>query len=143
MHLIEIETYDSEVFEILKKVTDDNENMDIIQGKNFSGNISNIEIYAPLIISVISTITPILMTLINKHRISSIKIDGDKLDISNASEKITKLVVEGFFEKHKNNEEENKQKNENVNSTDDNNATEMPTENEEVNETSNTNFEQN
>ena len=49
MNIIEIDAFDSEVFHTLQKVIGDNENIDIIQGKNFSGNISNIEIYAPLV----------------------------------------------------------------------------------------------
>lgn len=74
MNIIEIDAFDSEVFHTLQKVIGDNENIDIIQGKNFSGNISNIEIYAPLVVSVISAITPIVLSLISKHRISSIKL---------------------------------------------------------------------
>ncbi len=147
MNLIEIDALDSEVFNLLKKEIGDNENIDIIQGKNFSGNISNIEVYASLAVSVISTITPIVLYLINKHRISSIKIDGDKLEITNASETITKKVIEGFFEKHKNNEGETIQDNINNGSSGNVNTSETTNKNDKVNETSNTddntNMEQN
>lgn len=147
MNIIEIDAFDSEVFHTLQKAIGDNENIDIIQGKNFSGNISNIEIYAPLVVSVISAITPIVLSLISKHRISSIKIDGDKLDITNVSEAIAKKVVEGFFEKHKISEEETIQGNMNNTSLNCINTVATTTENENTNEKSdtdnNTDMEQN
>jgi len=105
MHQIQIETFDSTVIKELQVLVEKDENIDMIQGRNFSGDLTSIEIYVPLIVSVIASITPIITAWIQKKQVSSIKIDGEKLELNNVSPKITEEVLRKYFENHQTEEE--------------------------------------
>lgn len=96
MHLIQIETFDPSVTEELKRLSDCNENIDIIHGHNFSGDLTNIELYVELTIGVIAVITPVITALIKNHKITSIKIDNDKIELTNVSSKNTEEFIKNF-----------------------------------------------
>ena len=85
MHQIQIETLDFSVLSELESLLGSNEYIDIIQGRNFSGDLTNIELYFRLATDVIAVLTPIITLLIQKKRISSIKIDGKKIELENVS----------------------------------------------------------
>ncbi len=105
MHLIQIETFDPSVTEELKRLSDCNENIDIIHGHNFSGDLTNIELYVELTIGVIAVITPVITALIKNHKITSIKIDNDKIELTNVSSKNTEEFIKKFFENKQTTEE--------------------------------------
>lgn len=105
MHQIQIETSDSDVIKELNELSNKNDSIDIIQGRNFSGDLTTIEVYVPLIVSVIGAITPIITVWIQKMKLSSIKIDGKKIELNNVSQKITEEVLKKYFESIRTEEE--------------------------------------
>lgn len=98
MHQIQIETLDFSVLSELESYFDNNENIDIIQGRNFSGDLTNIELYFRLATDVIVVLTPIITLLIQKKRISSIKIDGNKIELENVSHELAEEALRKHFE---------------------------------------------
>ena len=98
MHQIQIETLDFSVLSELESCLGDNKSIDIIQGRNFSGDITNIELYFRLATDVIAVLTPIITLLIQKKRISSIKIDGNKIELENVSHELAEEALKKHFE---------------------------------------------
>ena len=77
----------------LFELANSNENIDIIQEKNFSGDITTIELYVSMGINVIAVVVPIIKTLIKHHKISSVTIDGDKIEAKNISEELAEKMI--------------------------------------------------
>lgn len=67
MHKIEIEMDEVEYASELIRLAETNEDMDIITEKNFSGDLTTIELYISLTINVVTVLVPIIKSLI-KHR---------------------------------------------------------------------------
>lgn len=117
MHQIQIETSDLTVIKELQQLSEKNENIYVIQGRNFSGDLTNIEVYLPLIVSVIAAITPLISAWIQKMKLSSIKIDGKKIELNNVSQKTVEEVLSKYFENLQTEEERNS---DNTDGTEDN-----------------------
>lgn len=98
MHMIQIETVDFNIIEEFRKLSERDENIDVIHGRNFNGDLTNIELYVELTIGVIAAITPIIVALIKNHKITSIKVDGDKMELTNVSSKTTEEFIKEYFE---------------------------------------------
>lgn len=102
MHQIVIESTDTDAINQLADELNQIEQVDVIIGKNFSGEITNLEIYLPLITNVILAITPILTAFIEAYfsnrKSSSITIDGEKIEVSNVSPKLVEKVLKQHFE---------------------------------------------
>lgn len=77
----------------LFELANSNENIEIIQEKNFSGDITTIELYVSMGINVIAIVVPIIKTLIKNHKISSVTIDGDKIEAKNISEELAEKII--------------------------------------------------
>ena len=107
MHQIQIETFNSEVIEALKNLAKEHPNIDIIQSKNFSGDLTCIEVYLPLITATIIAITPIIIEYIKNKKISSVKIDGKKIEFENISEKTAKEFMQEYLNSIRTAEENN------------------------------------
>lgn len=105
MHQIIIETTNRKAAEEAARVLNEIDNVDVIEGRNFSGEISTIEIYLPLITSVIVAVVPIITSLINKHKMSSIKIDGNKLELTNISSELAENVLRQYLRDHQDKDE--------------------------------------
>lgn len=105
MHQIIIETTNRKAAEEAARVLNEIDNVDVIEGRNFSGEISTIEIYLPLITSVIVAVVPIITSLINKHKMSSIKIDGNKLELTNISSELAENVLRQYLKDHQDKDE--------------------------------------
>ncbi len=105
MHQIQIETLDFSVLSELESYLANNDNIDIIQGRNFSGDITNIELYFRLATDVIAVLTPIITLLIQKKRISTIKIDGNKIELENVSHELAEEALRKHFEMLQSDEE--------------------------------------
>lgn len=74
MHQIQIETLDFSVLSELESCLGDNKSIDIIQGRNFSGDITNIELYFRLATDVIAVLTPVITLLIQKNVFHLLKL---------------------------------------------------------------------
>lgn len=98
MHQIQIETLDFSVLSELESYLVETKSIDIIQGRNFSGDITNIELYFRLTTDVIAVLMPIITLLIQKKRISSIKIDGNKIELENVSHELAEEALRKHFE---------------------------------------------
>ena len=98
MHKIEIEMDEVEYASELIRLAETNEDMDIITEKNFSGDLTTIELYISLTINVVTVLVPIIKSLIKHKKISSLKIDAQKIEVNNVSleliEKILKKKME-------------------------------------------------
>ena len=97
MHQIQIETIDTSLYQELQNILQDS-NIDIIQGRNFSGDLTNIEIYIPHIVTAINIVVPVVIKLIKKNRVSSVKIDGKKIELKNVSNKVAEEALNKYFE---------------------------------------------
>ena len=98
MHKIEIEMDEVEYASELIRLAETNEDMDIITEKNFSGDLTTIELYISLTINVVTVLVPIIKSLIKHKKISSLKIDGQKIEVNNVSQElIEKILKEAIF----------------------------------------------
>ena len=77
----------------LLELVDSSEDIEIIQEKNFSGDITTVELYISLAVNVVTLVVPILKALIKQKKVSSIKIDGDKIELSNVSDELIEKVL--------------------------------------------------
>lgn len=77
----------------LLELADSSEDVEIIQEKNFSGDITTVELYISLAVNVVTLVVPILKALIKQKKVSSIKIDGDKIELSNVSDELIEKVL--------------------------------------------------
>ena len=69
MHKIEIEVYEIECADGLFKLAENNDDIDIIKEKNFNGDITTIEVYVGLAVSIIVAVTPILKGMIARKSV--------------------------------------------------------------------------
>ena len=93
MHKIELEIDELEyAFELLK-LAEENEDIDLITEKNFTGDLTMIELYISLSLNVITLIVPIIKALIKQKRVSSLKIDGEKIEVTNVSQDLVETIL--------------------------------------------------
>ena len=119
MHKIEIEVYEIECADGLFKLAENNDDIDIIKEKNFNGDITTIEVYVGLAVSIIVAVMPILKGMIKQGKVSSLKIDGEKIEVSGVSERLIEKILKEKGVLHEN-------------SATDTKVEEMPTKNENV-----------
>ena len=98
MHKIEIEMDEVEYASELIRLAETNEDMDIITEKNFSGDLTTIELYISLTINVVTVLVPIIKSLIKHKKISSLKIDGQKIEVNNVSQKLIEKILKQKME---------------------------------------------
>ena len=65
-----------------------------IEEKSFTGDVTTIELYVSVVINVLTIVGAAVNALIAKKKVSSVKIDGDKIELNNVSEDLIKHVVE-------------------------------------------------
>lgn len=98
MHKIEIEMDEVEYASELIRLAETNEDMDIITEKNFSGDLTTIELYISLTINVVTVLVPIIKSLIKHKKISSLKIDGQKIEVNNVSQELIEKILKQKME---------------------------------------------
>lgn len=98
MHKIEIEMDEVEYASELIRLAETNEDMDIITEKNFSGDLTTIELYISLTINVVTVLVPIIKSLIKHKKISSLKIDGQKFEVNNVSQELIEKILKQKME---------------------------------------------
>lgn len=91
---IEIETEDGHLIQELKALQETTDEIDIIESKNFNGDITTIELYVSLSINIIAVIVPVIKMYIENKKVSKMTIDGDRIELSNVSEKLIKETLE-------------------------------------------------
>jgi len=95
---IKMEFNDIEDAGDILKLAEDNEEIDVIREKNFNGDITIIELYISAAINVITLTSTIINTLIKEKKISSLSIDGDKIDVKNVPTELLKSIIEKKLE---------------------------------------------
>lgn len=93
MNLLEFDVWESNDAKELFDLADSNDDIDIVSEKNFSGDVTAIELYISSGINLLAVVIPIITTLIKKKKISKLKIDGDKVEIDNVSEELVEKVL--------------------------------------------------
>lgn len=89
----------------LINLADSSEDIEIIKEKNFSGDITTVELYVTLGINIITVIVPIIKSLIDKHKVSCLKIDGETIELNNVSEQLVeKILIEKLNNTKKDND---------------------------------------
>ncbi len=65
-----------------------------IEEKSFTGDVTTIELYVSVAINILTIVGAAVNALIAKKKVSSVKIDGDKIELNNVSEDLIKRIVE-------------------------------------------------
>lgn len=98
MHKIEIETDEVEHVAELIKLAETNDEMDIITEKSFSGDLTTIELYISLTVNLVTVLVPIIKSLIKHKKISSLKIDDQKIEVNNVSQELIEKILKQKME---------------------------------------------
>ena len=93
MNVIKIDLENLSDANELLNLADSNENIDVIQEKNFNGDITTLELYISMTLNVIALIVPVLIKLIKYKKIESLVIDGDKIEVKNISEDLAEKIM--------------------------------------------------
>jgi len=93
MNVIKIDLENLSDANELLNLADSNENIDVIQEKNFNGDITTLELYISMTLNVIALIVPVLIKLIKYKKIESLVIDGDKIEVKNISEDLAEKII--------------------------------------------------
>lgn len=93
MNVIKIDFWEPNDASELIGIAKENEGIDTIQEKNFSGDITTLELYISLGVNVLTIIVSVINTLIQKKKISSIKINGEAIEINNVSQDMVEKVL--------------------------------------------------
>ena len=93
MYKVELEVDSLEDVHELLDLEDNNENIDIITQKNFNGDVTTIELYISLAVNVIAVVVPVINALISQRRVSSLKIDGDKIEVENVTQDLIEKIL--------------------------------------------------
>lgn len=104
MYQIQMAFLEPECASILYKLAEEQENIDIIEEKSFNGNLTNIELYISLTVNVIAVIVPVIKTLIKQNKVSSLKMDGKKIELVNVSQDLIEQILKEKIEEEKVNE---------------------------------------
>ena len=94
LHQIQIEFHNPEDARELLSLAERYEDITAIEEKSFTGDVTTIELYVSVAINVLTIVGAAVNALIAKKKVSSVKIDGDKIELNNVSEDLIKHVVE-------------------------------------------------
>ena len=98
MHKIEIEMDEVEYASELLRLAETNDEMDIITEKNFSGDLTTIELYISLTVNLFTILVPIIKSLIKHKKISSLRIDNQKIEVNNVSQELIEKILKQKME---------------------------------------------
>ena len=93
MNVIKIDLWNPDDASELMSIAEGNECVDTVQEKNFSGDITTLELYISLGVNVLTIIVSVINTLIQKKKVSSIKINGEAVEINNVSQDLIEKVL--------------------------------------------------
>lgn len=93
MNVIKIDLWDPDDASELISIAESNEGIDTVQEKNFSGDITTLELYVSLGVNVLTIIVSVINTLIQKKKVSSININGEAVEINNVSQDLIEKVL--------------------------------------------------
>ena len=94
LHQIQIEFNNPEDVRELLSLAEQYEDITAIEEKSFTGDVTTIELYVSVAINILTIVGAAVNTMIAKKKVSSVKIDGDKIELNNVSEDLIKRIVE-------------------------------------------------
>ena len=109
IHKIELQVEQAQDIQQLLDMAD-GENIDVIVEKNFTGDLTTIELYASLTANIILVLVPVIKSLIKEHKVSSIKIDGDKIEVENVTQDMLEKILTLKFQQNTNEQAANAKK---------------------------------
>lgn len=93
MNVIKIDIGNPDDAEELLNMADQIAEIDVIQERGFNGDITTIELYISMAVNVITIITSMIGTLIQHKKVSSLKINGETLEINNVSQELVERIM--------------------------------------------------
>ena len=94
MNQIQLDVKNPADVQALFELADNNEDVEVIQEKNFSGDITTIELYISMAVNVVALVVPLIKTFIKQGKLSSLVINGDKIELKNVSQELIEKVIE-------------------------------------------------
>lgn len=94
LHQIQLEFNNQDNAKDILALAENHDEITIIQEKNFTGDVTTIELYVSVAVNVLTVVGTAVSALIAKKKVSSVKIDGDKIEVNNVSENLIKHIVE-------------------------------------------------
>lgn len=94
LHQIQLEFNNQDNAKDILALAENYDEITVIQEKNFTGDVTTIELYVSIAINVLTVIGTAVSALIAKKKVSSVKIDGEKIEVNNVSETLIKHIVE-------------------------------------------------
>ena len=94
LHQIQFEFHNPEDAREILSLAEQYEDITAIEEKSFTGDMTTIELYVSVAINILTIVGAAVNALIAKKKVSSVKIDGDKIEINNVSEDLIKRIVE-------------------------------------------------
>ena len=94
LHQIQIEFHNPEDAREILSLAEQYEDITAIEEKSFTGDVTTIELYVSVTINILTIVGAAVNGLIAKKKVSSVKIDGDKIELNNVSEDLIKRIVE-------------------------------------------------
>ena len=94
LHQIQIEFHNPEDARDILSLAEQYDDITAIEEKSFTGDVTTIELYVSIAINVLTIVGAAVNALIAKKKVSSVKIDGDKIELNNVSEDLIKRIVE-------------------------------------------------
>ena len=93
VNVIKIDIGNPNDAEELLNMADQIAEIDVIQERGFNGDITTIELYISMAVNVITIITSMIGTLIQHKKVSSLKINGETLEINNVSQELVERIM--------------------------------------------------
>lgn len=94
LHQIQIEFHNPEDARDILALVEEHDDITAIEEKSFTGDVTTIELYVSVAINILTIVGAAVNALIAKKKVSSVKIDGDKIELNNVSEDLIKRIVE-------------------------------------------------
>lgn len=94
LHQIQIEFHNPEDAREVLSLAEQYDDIAAIEEKSFTGDVTTIELYVSVAINILTIVGAAVNALIAKKKVSSVKIDGDKIELNNVSEDLIKRIVE-------------------------------------------------
>lgn len=94
LHQIEIAFLNQEDATEILSLAERYDEIEAIHEKNFTGDVTTIELYVSVAVNVLALVSSTVTSLIAKKKTSSVKIDGEKIEVTNVSEELIKQIVE-------------------------------------------------
>ncbi len=89
-----LECEDLNVYQEIYEISKNTDDFEVINEKNFTGDITIVEMFFEALPTILAIIIPVLIEKIKKKKVSSLKIDGDIIELKNVSEELLKEVLE-------------------------------------------------